>query len=90
VIEVANARDVVDRAGLVRLFERIGFHLDGSHDLYETLEAQIMERRVRWQLSDNRQPRGLFASGRVRVSLSGGRRRPGTSNCRRPPRACSP
>ncbi len=50
VCEVAANRDVIDQAGMRRLFERIG-HLAGPEgDVYETAAAQRIERQVRAEI----------------------------------------
>jgi hypothetical protein len=47
-IEIAEATDVADEAGLVRLYQRIG--MSGGQHLYDTIAAQQMGRVVRREL----------------------------------------
>jgi hypothetical protein len=52
VCEIARARDVVDQAGMRRLFAKLGYQTQGHH--YETLAAQTVERQVRLEVARNR------------------------------------
>jgi hypothetical protein len=47
-VEVAQAEDVVDQAGMARLYERIGSR--GGEHVYDTVAAQEMGRMVRREL----------------------------------------
>ena len=52
--EVAAASDVVDVAGMRRLFVRVGEQLSPTEDRYETRAAQAVERRIRAEVARNR------------------------------------
>jgi hypothetical protein len=59
-VEIADARQVRDEAGLAALYERIGLH-SGSRNRFETTLAQEMGRRARRDLVNR--PAVLYARG---------------------------
>jgi hypothetical protein len=58
VLEIAEARDVRDKKGLIALYQRIGLH-KGATNQFETLLAQEMGRRARRDMINR--PAALYA-----------------------------